>query len=485
MLWTIPDIATKGNGFVIESLIDGQSTIIPANINVVITGGYYEAGDGGSAIYSRSVIEPAHAGKFQSADGAWWSIANTTVSARMFGAKGDLANLFDDGPAINAMIAYANTLVGPSIVLDQGDFYTTQTLNFNLPNNSNMQFLGSIYANAASASPTVRIGSNATNRFGYRVEGLKVFRTVNDTAGGSVGIQIRNIVFSNVDICRVTGFKDGVLVFADKPNGGVSYNTFTLGQLHDNFYNLHLQANGGAGGYVNENTFIGGSFNHSSTYPNLLTTNIWIDYDGVYKNNNNRFFCPSLEDNSLNAIAVTINGANNIIYTPRLENPNNQAGYTINFTINSNENQIIGNGFSVVNSNIVDQGADNCFVTREGITNNYQTPDALNKQVYKGKSSASSSAKIFAAYDTVDALTFYARGDGKVYSKTDGYFENGIRYATSSGTLEDRGLFIGNGTPEGVVTAQIGSLYVSTAGGAGTTLYVKQSGSGNTGWVGK
>lgn len=43
----------------------------------------------------------------------------------------------------------------------------------------------------------------------------------------------------------------------------------------------------------------------------------------------------------------------------------------------------------------------------------------------------------------------------------------------------------GTGSPEGVVTAIAGSLYTNSAGGAGTTLYIKESGSGNTGWVAK
>lgn len=43
----------------------------------------------------------------------------------------------------------------------------------------------------------------------------------------------------------------------------------------------------------------------------------------------------------------------------------------------------------------------------------------------------------------------------------------------------------GSGSPEGVVTASVGSLYTRTDGGANTTLYVKESGTGNTGWVGK
>lgn len=43
----------------------------------------------------------------------------------------------------------------------------------------------------------------------------------------------------------------------------------------------------------------------------------------------------------------------------------------------------------------------------------------------------------------------------------------------------------GAGSPNGVVTAPIGSLYSNTSGGSGTTLYVKESGSGSSGWVGK
>lgn len=43
----------------------------------------------------------------------------------------------------------------------------------------------------------------------------------------------------------------------------------------------------------------------------------------------------------------------------------------------------------------------------------------------------------------------------------------------------------GVGTPEGAVTAPVGSLYLRLDGGAGTTLYVKESGTGNTGWIGK
>lgn len=53
------------------------------------------------------------------------------------------------------------------------------------------------------------------------------------------------------------------------------------------------------------------------------------------------------------------------------------------------------------------------------------------------------------------------------------YSVNGIRITT------------GAGSPEGVVTAVVGSTYQRSDGGVGTTFYVKESGVGNTGWVAK
>lgn len=61
-----------------------------------------------------------------------------------------------------------------------------------------------------------------------------------------------------------------------------------------------------------------------------------------------------------------------------------------------------------------------------------------------------------------------------------GYLQaaSGIQYGST--TRFDR---YGSGTPESVVTADVGSTWRRTDGGANTTLYVKESGSGNTGWV--
>ena len=41
------------------------------------------------------------------------------------------------------------------------------------------------------------------------------------------------------------------------------------------------------------------------------------------------------------------------------------------------------------------------------------------------------------------------------------------------------------GTPEGTVVAGVGSTIRRVDGGAGTSLYIKEAGTGNTGWVAK
>lgn len=69
------------------------------------------------------------------------------------------------------------------------------------------------------------------------------------------------------------------------------------------------------------------------------------------------------------------------------------------------------------------------------------------------------------------------------WQRTGNYFRSfaGFRLVSNSGPL----WLSGSGTPEGAVTAPVGSLFTRTDGGANTTLYVKESGSGNTGWVAK
>lgn len=56
---------------------------------------------------------------------------------------------------------------------------------------------------------------------------------------------------------------------------------------------------------------------------------------------------------------------------------------------------------------------------------------------------------------------------------------------TSTIKFDTIGWFKGAGSPEGVVTASVGAIYSRLDGGTSTTLYVKETGTGSTGWVAK
>lgn len=75
-------------------------------------------------------------------------------------------------------------------------------------------------------------------------------------------------------------------------------------------------------------------------------------------------------------------------------------------------------------------------------------------------------------------------GDWNLYypSERNNFLGGPIRWShPTTGPLDT----FGTGSPEAAVTAPVGSIYRRTDGGANTTLYVKESGTGNTGWVAK
>jgi hypothetical protein len=66
-------------------------------------------------------------------------------------------------------------------------------------------------------------------------------------------------------------------------------------------------------------------------------------------------------------------------------------------------------------------------------------------------------------------------------------FDGGSKvfYTAANTYIQDLYRRAGSGDPNGTVTAPVGATYNRTDGGAGTSFYVKESGTGNTGWVGK
>lgn len=95
------------------------------------------------------------------------------------------------------------------------------------------------------------------------------------------------------------------------------------------------------------------------------------------------------------------------------------------------------------------------------------------------------------AADSGDRLRFHS-SVGHARIEADGVSTNvGIRLTPKGTGAVELGsstliLYWGTGSPEGVVVANKGSIYLRTDGGAATCFYVKESGNGlATGWVAK
>lgn len=79
----------SGNAPLFDTNLAVSLAIISPLVKAIRTAGYLYAGDGGDALYIWAVSEPVHAGKIQSADGAWWELVGTVHDARVFGVFPD------------------------------------------------------------------------------------------------------------------------------------------------------------------------------------------------------------------------------------------------------------------------------------------------------------------------------------------------------------------------------------------------------------
>lgn len=114
-------------------------------MNSVFIFGYYAAGDGGFSLYNRVAAEPTHAGKFKSADGAWWELdMRNGVNVLQFGAKGN--GVADDFQAIqnaiNALSAIGGIIRVPRGTYNLSDGLTITQNTANWHDTKRVSFIG-------------------------------------------------------------------------------------------------------------------------------------------------------------------------------------------------------------------------------------------------------------------------------------------------------------------------------------------------------
>jgi len=138
-------------------------TNIPALVSYLRTAGYYAPGDGGGALYKRALTEPTHAGKIQSADGAWWEyVIEGSIVAAQFGV-GIGSN--DHAAATTALFDFAN---GREVVFQPGTYNYSSP--YTAPVGSRAFFPGAPGNSVVYSANRI---SGLTRRYNYRREGTK------------------------------------------------------------------------------------------------------------------------------------------------------------------------------------------------------------------------------------------------------------------------------------------------------------------------
>lgn len=160
------------------------------------------------------------------------------LSARDFGAVGDGAT--DDGPALQAAMNAA-AAAGKTLLIGEGSFRTTLPLT--LPGAAaGLVMRGTILYAGPAGQAALTIGDGGTARNANKIlTGLAVLRaTQSDWSGeGDIGILLRNLDASQVEIREATGFTIGIRTLGDAR--GFEDTTLHLGRIVNNRIGLDIR----------------------------------------------------------------------------------------------------------------------------------------------------------------------------------------------------------------------------------------------------
>jgi len=172
------------------------------------------------------------------------------------------------------------------------------------------------------------------------------------------------------------------------------------------------------------------------------------------------------------------------------------------FTNNGNANNLIIREVSAGSTNKIKYGDDSAtaVMTIDNLAGEFKFSGLKlpNNKKLNFRNAADSSDPAFLNLDSSDNLNLVQTSTAKKIvaqvlgagGSLDVYVDGGYRFVANAS-----GLHIGDstaptmtsgaGSPEGVVAAVVGSVFMRTDGGTGTSMYVKEAGTGNTGWAPK
>lgn len=226
-----------GSAQMLASRAAAQRETIAAGVSLICCGGFAAPGDGGEALYARAIAEPEHAGKFRSADGGWWELAESELNPLMFGALGNGRS--DDAGAIQAMFDFVVARQRPYPLKFLGKRYRVST-GLTLPTVPQSVALdidggGALIVTAAPVTIFGRIPKDQTEAsvtIGQSHYDIHHFEFRGSGKPGQIGLHIGAAYANVVRNCQFSQLEYG------------SIGTFCLGSAwRDNLY-FHCSARG-------------------------------------------------------------------------------------------------------------------------------------------------------------------------------------------------------------------------------------------------
>jgi hypothetical protein len=216
------------------------------------------------------------------------------LSVADFGAAGD--GQTDDTNAIQAAFNAASSL-GRMVLIPPGTWNVSSTVTL-LGGARGLIMQGAIRYTGAAPTSVLVLGSGGATRNGEKLYvGLDVFRATQSdwSSEADIGITVRNVDASTIELRRVQGFTIGMRTLGDQR--GVEDSTFFLGRIVDNKIGLDIWC-ATASAWNTSNRYYGGHFACSSGV-NASQDRFGVRFGkapGAYNNHNRHVFdAPNFE----------------------------------------------------------------------------------------------------------------------------------------------------------------------------------------------
>lgn len=397
-----------------------------------------------------------------------------TVSVKDFGAVGD-GTTNDTTAMQNALNSGASVVYIPA-----GTYLISTKLTFSC--NIEGEGFTSIIKTVGDI-----IGLESTTSYGF----IKSIR-VTSNGGGSTnnhGLMLKGCARTLVDGVYISGM-GGHGVWIDSTSA--SNNLLNLS-------NVQCVSNGINGIYV-----YGGADNNAMTLENIDVrgnTGSGIVFNGTSPSVTVGNFLNSVSAQSNTVYGVAFLGTlcrNNVGWV-YLENSGTTDLY-FDASAHGNFIQTTNDGTSIVDTN----GYNTVLSAGSAPTSRYtfNSVDFVQARIYNGTDvgqltftqSGDRAFAITTTGTTAASKTTFAKGatashsveiEGSLQATSPSFIGDYLSVSNPTYTGTWPTIRAGAGSPEGAVSVRIGSIYQRSDGGAGTSFYVKESGTGNTGWVAK